>query len=462
MPIPPAPDPDGQRTLISVASRQVGVAQAGGLGYRLTVRPSLNEALTTGSPVRRAAVEALPVARLQQPVFAARDRLRVSRAQALDGHDWALLDDAAASEFVLVGAISGAGEQTVPLQAPIRAAHAVGAGVRQLLAPENDRIAATLAAPVAADAATLALEDGVGLAALAADAILLISDGARSEPVRASAVPTAASDLTLSIRPRMGHPAGCPLYVRTLDALPANVADRCTLTQPAGQPGGVVTLDATVAADNSLPDTPGLFVMLGAGPRVELGRLAAGPAAPLAIVPPLRDSHAVGTALRQVTLGERIAELFGNALAGSRELQLLASATASAAVRRSGRPLLAAGEVVALDLEDSTTLLQVTGLTEEAAFPGTAPELLFAIGGRAVDDATPPEPISGARVSLSEIGAAEPLLTATTDTDGRFRFANLLAGAYQLRAAATGYQPADQEATVPATRADEYRVTLLR
>ena len=472
VPMPPAPDPDGQRPLIPVASRQVGMAQGGGQGYRLTVRPALSGPLPMGSLVRRAAVEAVPLARLQTPVFAARDHLRVSRAQLLAPHDWALLDDAAASEFVLVGDVSGSGEQTVPLSLPIRAPHDTGSALRQLLASDSDRIVTTLAAPVAANAASLALEDGAGLAAVSAGSVLLISDGARSEPVRASAAPSPAGDLALDIRPRTAHPAGCPLYLRTLATLPPSPGDRCTLIQPAGQPGATLVLDAAALGDGNGSGAPGLFVMVGAGGRVELGRLTAGPAGtPLSVVPPLRGSHAAGTVLRQITLGEQVGEVLGGGAAGSRELQLLASASAASTVRRTGRPVLAAGDVIAVSTEsqsgpagedDTTVLLQVTGLTEEAALPGTVPELLFAIGGRALDDATPPEPVIGARISLSQNGAGEPLLTATTDADGRFRFANVQAGAYQLRATATGYQPRNQEATVPATRADEYRITLLR
>jgi hypothetical protein len=313
------------------------------------------------------------------------------------------------------------------------------------------------------------LEDGAGLATISASSVLLISDGARSEPVRASAAPTLVGDLALNIRPRTAHPAGCPLYLRTLAALPPTPADRCTLTQPAGQPGDTLVLDAATVGDGIGPGAPGQFVMVGAGARVELGRLTAGPAGtPLSIVPPLRGTHAAGTALRQVTPGARVGELLSGGMAGSRELQVLASASVTSAVRQSGRPLLASGEVIAVSQvgqageDDSATLLQVTGLTEEAALPGTVPELLFVIGGRTLDDAVPPEPVGGVRVSLSQNGAGEPLLTATTDADGRFRFANVQAGAYQLRASATGYQPSDQEAIVPATRADEYRITLLR
>jgi hypothetical protein len=71
------------------------------------------------------------------------------------------------------------------------------------------------------------------------------------------------------------------------------------------------------------------------------------------------------------------------------------------------------------------------------------------------DDATPANPIVGAAVTLREMG-----LTARTDAEGRFAFANLSPGTYTLRATAPGYQPASKPVDVPAGDVDAYRLKL--
>jgi len=54
---------------------------------------------------------------------------------------------------------------------------------------------------------------------------------------------------------------------------------------------------------------------------------------------------------------------------------------------------------------------------------------LFSIGGRILDNRTPPQPIPKALVTL-----VEPNLTTTTDAEGQYRFGTLQSGTYTLRA----------------------------
>ena len=123
--------------------------------------------------------------------------------------------------------------------------------------------------------------------------------------------------------------------------------------------------------------------------------------------------------------------------------------------RRRQRPLVSPGEVLQLDDPVQPTALQVATVTETVGAPPGIPEEFFAIGGWIVDDATPPNPVVGAQVTLHELG-----LTAMTDALGRFTFANLFPGPYRLQVTAPGYQDTEQEVEVPARRVGEYRLIL--
>lgn len=79
---------------------------------------------------------------------------------------------------------------------------------------------------------------------------------------------------------------------------------------------------------------------------------------------------------------------------------------------------------------------------------------VFEIAGT-VRDANTQDVLADASVTLVELGRA-----VRTDDDGRFRFADLTAGNYTLRAVAAGFTQLDKPIAVPGTVLNEYDVGL--
>ncbi|HZS03174.1 MAG TPA: Pvc16 family protein [Chloroflexota bacterium] len=435
-----------------VVSRTLALSERGGPVHRLTGRPPLPRAYGPGTPVRRMAVTPSPAARLQAPVRAARDVVRVQQVRPLAANDWVLLDDPARPEFVRLGAVAGPGEQDVAVSPPLRFAHdptAAPIAVRRATVPDPDSIVVCLTAPVAAEADTLLVS---GRERLTADDTLLIGDGARTEVVRVVAVSAGSGAGAIQVRPtvRFAHAAGCNLYRRVLEVAPADPAIATRLAAPAAQEGGTLVLDSALGP-------AGAVLMVGSGTGVEFCRLAAAATAgvPVAVAPSLRGNHPAGAPLRQLTVGAEVGTVQALAPAGQGVLLLDGAPAAIAPARRQQQALVSAGEVLQLDDPTQPAWLQVTRVDVEPGALAGGPDALVAIGGWVTDDATPARPVVGALATL-----VEPGLTAATDAAGHFTFANLPPGAYTLRVAAAGYAAVERAVQVPARTADEYRVML--
>ena len=94
---------------------------------------------------------------------------------------------------------------------------------------------------------------------------------------------------------------------------------------------------------------------------------------------------------------------------------------------------------------------------QQSSKPETA-EVFIEIGGH-VRTGAPPQAVSGAWVRLEETGGA-PVQTTTTNAEGRFTFAGLIAGNYSLRVRAQGFNEGTRNIEVPSMTGD-YDVQLI-
>jgi hypothetical protein len=450
--VEPAALSDEPVSLTPVVSRGLGHGLGVGRVYQMDVRPSLPRHCGQGTQLRRMEITPLLAAQLQLAVFASCRVMRIIQVRPLAGHEWVLIDDPANPEFVRLGEIPGAGEQEVTVVPPLHFAHdptATPIALRQVTAPESDVVVTHLDAPASAGSDTLPVAERQNITV--GDA-LYISDGERTEVVEVTAVPGGPGPGDITVRPtlRFAHPAGRNLYQRILAAAPPDPAAATRLAQPAAQPGSPIVLDRGLAPE-------GTVLMVGAGPDVEFCRLdtAAVGGAPVAVTPSLRNNHAAGTPLRRLTEAEAIGRLHVAVRAESSEVAVIGDPTAVENARRRERPLVSAGEVLQLTDPAQPASFQVVAVTETpGAFRGTAEEFI-AVGGWVNDDATPPNPVVGAEVTLREPG-----LMARTNAEGQFTFTNLLPGTYALQVTATGYQDGGRVVQVPAQSVDEYRIVL--
>jgi hypothetical protein len=432
-------------SLMPVVSLELGLGQEGGRIYQMGVRPPLPQRYPRGARLRRMTVEAAPAAQLQTAVFAARLAVRIIQVNSVPPHEWVLIDDGANSEFVRVGEVAGPGAQDVAVMPPLRFAHdptAAAIPLRRVTAPDPDVIEASLRNPanVGANALRVAAAGNI----VAGNAVL-ISDAEKTEMATVTNVVPAGTDLDIQVSPtlRFAHAANRNLYRRTIEAAPANPATATRLAQPAAQSGNLITLDNNVAI--------GTVLMVGAGPNVEFCRLNADAVAgnAVAVTPSLRNNHPANTPLRRLTEAEVIGQLDVTAPSDSEEVVMVADSLA----------LVSAGEVLQLDDPQQPALapspFQVTSVVEKPSAMQGAPEEFFVIGGWVTDNAAPPNPVVGARVTLTE-----PRLTATTDVEGRFTFVNLARGNYTLQVTAAGFQAQVKPVQAPARNVNEYRVTL--
>jgi hypothetical protein len=396
-------------------------------------------------------ITSTPMARLQQGVFASRHVLRVTQVRQLPAHEWILIDDATNPEFVRLTEVPGPGEQEVTVASPLRFAHdptATPIPLRRATAPDADVIVTYLDQEADAGADILRVGDREKVAE---DDVLLIADGEQTEVVQVLTVTPGTGQGNVHVRPilRYAHRANRNLYKRLLEVPPPDPATATRLAQPAAQPGTPIVLD------NSAPQ--GEMLMVGAGPNVEFARLDAEVTAgvPVAITPPLRHNHPVNTPLRRLHGSDVVGQLSVPVMAESREIVMTGDPVALEETRRRQRPLVSPGEVLQLDHAGQPAAFQAPTITETVGALQSIPEEFYTIGGWIVDNATPPNPVVGAQVTLHELG-----LMTSTDATGRFTFANLLPGLHRLQVTALGYQDAEKEVEVPARSVGEYRFTL--
>lgn len=437
------------RSLQPVVSRQIGIGQMGGRAYQIGLRSPLPQRYEANIPMQRMTIAPSPVAQLQQAIFASRQQMRVIQVRPLVSHEWVLIDDAANPEFTLLGEVPGIGEQEISVRLPLRFLHdptTAPIPIRRVTAPEADVVVTSLEAEMSAGANSLVV---ARRETLAVNDVVLISDGDRSEVVQVTATGTGTG--TIQVRPalRFAHTSNRNLFKRLLENAPTDPTTATRLAQPVAQSGSAIVLNQVIPA--------GTVLMIDTGTAVEFCQLTTAATAgnPVAITPPLRNTHPATTPVRLLNGGETIGHLQTPALAEHLLLEVVGEATAVEAAQRQGQPLLNAGDI--LQLLDSTQPLavQVTTVTEQTSATQGAPEAFFAIGGWVTDNTSSRSPVVGARVSLRELQ-----LQANTNTAGQFTFANLFPGAYILQVSALGYQNHEKAIQVPARSTDEYRITL--
>jgi hypothetical protein len=442
---------DEPLSLTPVISRGLVFGPGEGRVYRMGVRPPLSRRYEHGTQLRQMAITPLPAARLQSGVFAGRDVIRIVQVRQLPSYEWVLIDDAVNPEFVRLGEVTGPGTQEVAVTPPVRFAHdptATPIPLRRATAPASDLIVTSLDAQANAGVDTLRVAQRENVAV---DDVLLISEEAQTEVVQVVTVTVGTDAGDIRVRPtlRFAHRSNRNLYRRLLEPAPQVPAAATRLAQPVAQLGSPIVLDSNVAQ--------GVVLMVGTGPNVEFCRLdtAATAGMPVAVSPPLQSNHPANTPLRQLTEAEVLGRLQVEAPVGSREVIMVGEAAAVEGARRRERPLLSAGEILQLDDPMQPIAFQIIAITETPGAFLATPEEFFAIGGWVTDNTTPPNPVVGAQVVLRESG-----LAATTDVEGRFAFANLPRGSYNLQVTAPGYQDANKGVQVPADSVDEYRVAL--
>jgi hypothetical protein len=229
----------------------------------------------------------------------------------------------------------------------------------------------------------------------------------------------------LRVRPPLAndHVEGIGLRRTTVTAGVAELQD----------PARAGATDITVVDLASL--NQGDVLMLGGGPTTEfcqLGPLPVG-GTTIPIAQPLRYEHEAGTLLHRVVDGDAVGPLGMVAAKDSRAL----------AVTRATVDQLNVGDVIKVDDPAHPAYAQVASISGPRPALSPAAETLIQIGGQVTAGASDTV-ITGAEVTL-----VEPGLTATTNTEGCFTFANLSPGSYHLRAEASGYTPAEKTIKVP-------------
>jgi hypothetical protein len=421
--------------LVPAASRSLLFGSGITSTFRLGVRPPLGEDHTQDEPVTWAQVEAAVAAHLLTAVYPSARSLTVLEGRNIPANAWVVVSDGDNSDFVFVRAAPGAGEQTIPVDPPLRFPHAAGTAIGGVTVAA---LAVTsLTGPAAAGTQTISVANGNGLAT---GAWLLIEDAGRSEVVRLAAN-GAAGPMVLPLRRPLAFDHGAGRGLRPVTLTPGPPIT--TLRDPVRQPGATVQLDAAGTL------TQGAVVMVGSGADTELSRLGAIPAGPNPVVgvqPSLRSNHPAGTPLRRVTDVGPVGTLALRVEKGMTEVTVTGE--------RAGR--LHPGDVIRLG-QTPTAYHQATSVIADPAGATRIGEILVQIGGTVTDDQDPPAAIPGARVELVDLH-----LAATTDAEGRFVFTNLSPtdATLTLRVAATGYQELAKGVRVPAQTRDEYRIRL--
>ena len=420
---------DPPTRLLPVASEEVTAGPSGGPVYRLSLLPPLAAGLDTGAALNSTSLATSAEGSLAAAVRAADDEIDVVDAGALAANSWLRILDGPGgtrSDYFRVPVQTAPGPATLPLQPPMRFAHASGSAVERLTI---DVAQIKLVASAAASTASIVLDERKGLGA---NDVLMLDDGERTEFVQltAGAPPSGSGPVPIAEPLRFGHDDGRPVRKVTV------AGSATTLAAAANQP--TTTLSFAAPAPNL---AAGIAVMIDRGDAVEFATL--GPSgSPRPLQAPLRRNHASGAQVRAVEDGRAIGRLVHRAQRGGDTVHAVGDALAG----------LRLHEVIRVGVEYH----ELVGIGVGPGGLAGTPARLLRIGGQVVDAQDPQRAVVGARVVLAgtDIGA-------TTDDHGRFVLADVPAGSQTLEVAAPSFVDGSKVVQVPSTTFNEYDVRLV-
>jgi hypothetical protein len=422
-----------------VASGQLSIGPRGGSRETVSLRPRLRENFDDGAEVARVELAATSAGTLATAVRAAADVIDVDDAGPLRANAWARITDGpngTTSDYFRVPVQTSAGPATLPVEPPLRFAHAAGRTVERLTV----RVAASsLAGDAGAGDAQISVSDRTGRAS---GDLLMIDDGEQTEFVQLTGVaPAGPGPLSIEQPLRYDHESGRPIRLAVVAGAATALSD--DVNQPA----------ADLEFAPPAPALPaGTVVMIGSGPEVEFARLGA-LGAPRPVEAPLRGNHPAGTPVRAVTTEDPYGELARRA-----------SEYDSAVVVGTGTDgELQVGQVIRIGLNQTEPSYHE--LTQVRAEPGgpAAADRFADLVGRVLEDGTG-LPVPRATVVL--VKPASPgdperaLVRSIADSEGHFMFRDVALGSYLLRAQAPRHLDQDKAVSVLSTRFDDYVVRM--
>jgi hypothetical protein len=432
---------DPPRRLFPVASEDLAAGPKGGTLLRFGVQPPLLELFEPREEVRAVRLGGMSAGRLAVAVRASDRTIDVADARSVRANEWIrITDGATGDDYVRVPVQTKAGPATLPVEPPLRFAHAANVPVDRLSI--DDAPKTFLGDAVQVDETSIPVADRAGLAA---NDVLMVDDGDSTEFVELTAANPADAGpgvLAIALPLRFAHDAGRPLRLTTV------TGNATVLAADANQ----LTRQVTFAAPGpALPvDT---VVMIGQGEGVEFARLAA-PASPWGVQQPLRNNHPVDAPVRAVIDEEAVALLARRAAAGDQEVLVSGDGATALGPRDVIRIGTNAGE---------PSYHEITAAAREAGGLADADRFVH-IAGRAVDATDLETPVPRAVVTLVRpAGGGQPsvdLARITADEQGRFQFRDITPGDYLLHCEADRFTTTEKPVAVPSTRFDEYDLRL--
>lgn len=229
----------------------------------------------------------------------------------------------------------------------------------------------------------------------------------------------------LSIHPaiREDIPKGSPLMGVNVEATPA-----VRLDDSAGKDGDQITV-------NSVDElSVGDMLMIVDGKKTEFCHIKGISDTQISVSDKLVYDHEEGAEIKR--LGRTVAlgvKLVAVGLAKSSELQV-----SGGRIRT-----LRVGEVVMVDNPEKVEYFRITGISGHEIGLGSS-ETIIQLGGIVTNGATPPAPIIGAKVTLSDSNGMSVGETFT-DSEGKFAFKSLVKGEYAINVSAHGYAETTEE-----------------
>ena len=233
----------------------------------------------------------------------------------------------------------------------------------------------------------------------------------------------------LTIRPplRFDHPSGTSMSKSIIEKKPI-----VSLDSPANKGDNQIIVSS---AGNLNPDD---FLMMVDGDKTEFCQLGEKTDVQISIHKSLLYSHYKRTELKKLTISADVVEV-----------KLAARTSANCTeLRVAGRNAqkLEKGQVLKLDDPNKIEFVQITKISgPEVGFGGS--DVLRQFGGRITNNATPPAPILGAKITLVN---AQGIYVAetTSDSEGKYLFKKLGIdrGEHKLKVYADGYK--DDENTI--------------